>query len=251
MLMPFDLLTFVKGTVSANSNELIEYKLPQDNSNTPSESGNQIRLRLLKSDITAVKDEKDPKVKTDLDRLIEQIRAVEIRPQQAAETVAAPVALPTTEPNNTSVNITVPKKEEEEKDTEEIESKPTHTSITEKTLQILRSLTQNPEKIDNYFELGEILFTNGNLKEATVFYQEAIMCTDPNDPEMITDRAWLLFQIGNCLRNDDMDEAAKTYRQLIMEYPNSLWSEVAQVQSQFIDWYQTNEPQKLISEIEQ
>lgn len=250
MLLPFDLLTFVTGTVSANSNELIEYKLPQDSSNVPSESGNQIRLRLLKSDITAVKDEKDPKVKTDLNRLIEQIRAVEIRPQQAPETVAAPVALPTTEPNNTSVNITVPKKEKKE-DAEEIESKPTHTSITEKTLQILRSLTQNPEKIDNCFELGEILFTNGSLKEAAVFYQEALMCTDPNDPVMATDRAWLLFQIGNCLRNEDMDEAAKTYRQLIMEYPNSLWSELAQVQSQFIAWYQTNEPQKLTSKNEQ
>jgi tetratricopeptide (TPR) repeat protein len=250
MLLPFDLLTFVTGTASANSNELIEYKLPQDSSKAPGESGNQIRLRLLKSEITAVKDGNEPKVKIDLNRLIEQIRAVEIRPQQVTEIVASPVSVPTTEPNNTTVNITVPKEEEKKEDNEEIEPKPKHTSITEETLKTLRSLTQNPEKIENCFELGEILFVNGNLKEAVVFYQEALTCTDPNDPARADDRAWLLFQIGNCMRNEDMDEAGKTYKQLIMEYPNSLWSELAQVQSQFIAWYQTNEPQNLISENE-
>ncbi len=249
MLLPFDLLTFVTGTVSANSNELVEYELPQDSSTVSSESGNQIRLRLWKSDITPVKDEKDLKNKTELTRLIEQVRAVEITQQQSPEPVVAPETVPTIEPNKASINITVSKKEKE--DIKEIESKPPHTSITEKTLQILRSLIQNPEKINNSFELGEILFINGNLKEAAVFYQEALMRTDPNDSVSATDRAWLLFQIGNCLRNDDMAEAAKMYRQLIMEYPNSLWAELAQIQSQFIAWYQTDEPQKLLAENEQ
>lgn len=248
MLLPFDLLTFVTGTVSADSDGLIEYELPEVGPVDPNESGSQLRLKLWKSDINAVKGEDDQKLKSELDRLIKQVRAVEITPQQAPETAVATKIEPQTEPNKVSLNITVPSKEKEDVKEKEIESRPPNTSLAEKTLQIIRGLLQNPEKIDNPFELGETLFVNGNLKEAAVFYQEALMSMDPNDTDSAADRAWLLFQIGNCLRNDDMTEAAKMYRQLITEYPNSLWAELAKVQSQFIAWYQTDEPQTLIAE---
>ncbi len=246
MLLPFDLLTFVTGTVSANSDELVEYKFPQDSLTASNDANDPLKRKLWRSDITPAKDEKDPKIGIELNRLIEQVRSIEFTSQQPSETVVVPETVSTTEPNEASVSMTVPNEDE----TKEIESKPPYTSITDKTLQMLKSLTLSPEKIDNPFELGEILFLNGNLKEAAVFHQEALIRTDPNDPESAIDRAWLLFQKGNCLRDDDVAMAAKIYGQLIMEYPNSLWAEFAQIQSQIIAWYQTDEPQKLIAENE-
>jgi hypothetical protein len=59
-----------------------------------------------------------------------------------------------------------------------------------------------------------------------------------------------LFQIGNCLREDDPPTAAKTYGQLLTEFPDSPWAGLASFQSKLIDWYLKSEPRKLIAEVE-
>ncbi len=66
---------------------------------------------------------------------------------------------------------------------------------------------------------------------------------------MSRDRAWILFQIGNCLRKDDLPAAAKMYQQLLTEYPNSPWVDLAKAQSNLIAWYLKDEPVKLIAEV--
>ncbi len=116
---------------------------------------------------------------------------------------------------------------------------------------MLRDLSKHPEKVDNPFELGETLFLSGNLKEAAVFYTEALDRTEPNDVDPSGNRAWMLIQAGNCLRNSDRPAAAKMYALLLTEYPNSPWALMAQTQAQLIDWYLRAEPAKLIAEKEQ
>ena len=149
------------------------------------------------------------------------------------------------EPNETVSGIPVQKQEEKQ----QIKPKLPYEPITDQTMQMLRGLAQHPEKLDNPLELGEILFVSGNLKEASIFYSEALNRKDPNDIGSSWDRVWILFQIGNCLRNDDMPEAVKMYRQLLTEYPNSPWADLAQAQSMLIDWYLKEEPVKLIAEV--
>jgi outer membrane protein assembly factor BamD (BamD/ComL family) len=58
-----------------------------------------------------------------------------------------------------------------------------------------------------------------------------------------------LFQIGNCLRNDDLPAAAKTYQQLLTEYPNSPWADLAKARRDLIAWYLKDNPVKLIAEV--
>ena len=120
---------------------------------------------------------------------------------------------------------------------------------TEETLQMLINLAQNPEKLTNPFELGEILFVSGNFKEAAIFYSEALKRKDMNDVNTSLDRAWILFQIGNCQRNDDMPSAAKMYQQLLTEYPNSPWAPLATARNNLIAWYLRDEPLKLMAEV--
>ena len=121
--------------------------------------------------------------------------------------------------------------------------------INNETLQKLRNLAQEPEKIANPLELGEILFVNGNVKEAAMFYSEALKRKDPNEISVSEDRAWILFQIGNCLRSDDMPAAAKMYQQLLTEYPNSPWAILATARNNLIAWYMRDEPFKLIQQV--
>ena len=81
-----------------------------------------------------------------------------------------------------------------------------------------------------------------------MLYQEALKRQAPNDPTVSRDRAWILFQTGNCLRNNDMPAAAKIYRRLLTEYPTSPWADLASARGKLIDWYLKDEPEKLVVE---
>jgi TolA-binding protein len=96
--------------------------------------------------------------------------------------------------------------------------------------------------------LGEVLFLSDYLKEASVFYREALNRKSPDKDDQAQNRAWILFQIGNCLRGDDPLTAMKIYRQLITEYPDSSWTDLAKTRHKLIDWYQKDKPQTLIVE---
>ena len=244
-LIPFNLLSFVTGTASANPEKLVEYKITQDNLSDSNDPNVPLTRQLWKSDITPVTGEKDRNKTDELKELIEKIRAIEVQPQeQTPKMIAAPKITPAVEPNDVSPVTAEPAAKEK------ISFEPNlpYTPISGETLKMLGSLSQNPQQIENPMELGELLFRNGNYKEAVLFYREALIRTSPTNPGAAMDRAWLLFQIGNCLRNSDMPGAAKMYGQLVTEFPNSLWARMAMVQNQFITWYQKDEPKKIINE---
>jgi len=186
--------------------------------------------------------------KNELQRIIEQIRSVEFEPR---EEVSKPVIVvepgPTTEPNETSSAIEAPQEQEERK----IKLKLPYEPVTDQTLQMLKSMLQHPERLHNPFELGEVLFLSGHLKDAAICYQEALSRSPASAGDKAgptRNRAWILFQIGNCLRDDDLPTAMKMYKQLIAEYPDSPWVDLAKAWSKLIDWYQKDNPRVLIVE---
>jgi tetratricopeptide (TPR) repeat protein len=246
MFLPLVLLGSLGEISSANSAAEVSQNLLQGTI-TPKGLNSQYGQQLWLTGISVAKDQEGTEGKNKLKGLIKQIRSVTFEPQkQTPEPIIIPEEPPVTEPNETLSDTAVPKEEEKR----QIETKPPYEPITNQTLQMLKKLSQHPEKMDNPFELGEVLFLSTNLKEAAIFYQEALKRTDANDINSAQDRAWILFQIGNCLRNDDLPVAAKMYGQLITEYPDSPWTELAKAQVKLIDWYQKDEPRKLIAELE-
>ena len=217
-------------------------KSPQSTFLTPPDPNNNFRQQLWRAELSVAKDEKNKETKNELKRIIEQIRSIKFESQKEIfEPIIVPEAVLIDEPNE-AVSET---KEQEKK---EIELKLPYEPITDKTLQILKNLSQHLDNLRNSFELGETLFLSGNLKEAAIFYREALKRKGPDDVGSAQDRDWILFQIGNCLRNDDPPTAIKTYGQVIIEYPNSPWKELAEARSKLLDWYQKDEPHKLITE---
>ncbi len=240
------LLTSLTGTAYANSTADNGKKLSQSSVITSRDPNNVNGLELLRTEISVAKGQNNTKNRDQLKELIEQIRSVEFEPQkQAPAPVIVPEKTPTIEPEETVPDVPVQK----EPAKQEVKSKQPEESIPGETLQMLRNLAQNPEKLANPLELGEILFVSGNVKEASTFYSEALKRKDPNDVSVSRDRAWILFQIGNCLRNDDLPAAAKMYQQLLTEYPNSPWADMATAQRNLIAWYLKDEPVKLIAEL--
>jgi tetratricopeptide (TPR) repeat protein len=225
-----------------NSAAAVGQKSPQSSVTTPPDPNSNFGRQLWRAELSIAKGGKNKRTKDELKRMIEQIRSIKFEPEkEISEPIVVPKVVLIDEPNE-AVSET---KEQEKK---EIEPKLPYEPITDQTLQLLKSLSQHLDNLRNSFELGETLFLSGNLKEAVIFYREALKRKGPDDVGSTRDRAWILFQIGNCLRNDDPPNAIKTYRQLILEYPNSPWKELAEARSKLLDWYQKEEPHKLIAE---
>ena len=200
--------------------------------NVPNTSHN-IKQKLLKTDMVAFK-AGDNKQKIELQKIIEQINSIELKPTEKkpqSNIVIDPKEITT--PDEISVDI----KEEEHTKPQLIQK-----TKTDEISQKLRMFSKNSEKPENPLNLAEILFLGGYMKEAAVFYQQALEQIKANDPKSSRDRVWILLQIGNCLKTEDAKTATKMYRQLITEYPDSTWTNLAKAQSKLIGWYQTNKP---------
>jgi len=227
---------------SPNSAVAAGQKSPQSTFLTPPDPNRHLRRQLWRAELSIAKDEKDKGAKNELKQIIEQIRSIKFEPKKEIfKPIIVPEVVLIDEPNEA-----VSEMKEQEKN--QIELKLPYEPITDQTLQLLKNLSQHLDNLRNSFELGETLFLSGNLKEAAIFYREALKRKSPDDVGSARDRDWILFQIGNCLRNDDPPSAKKMYGQVIIEYPNSPWMELAEARSKLLDWYRKDEPHKLIAE---
>jgi tetratricopeptide (TPR) repeat protein len=248
MFLSFRLLTSLTGVAFANSAAGDGRKISQSSIFNLIDPNNVHGRELLRAEMSAAYGQNDTKSKDQLEKIIEQIRSVEFEPQKRSpEPVIVPEKAPAIEPNDTVPEMPV----QQEKAKQETKPGPQNEPIAEETLQMLRNMAKEPEKLANPLELGEILFVSGNVKEAAMFYSEALRRKDPNDAGAFWDRAWILFQMGNCLRTDDMPAAAKMYQQLLTEYPNSPWADVATARNNLIAWYLKDEPLKLVLQVKQ
>jgi len=93
--------------------------------------------------------------------------------------------VPSTEPDGTLVDTNVP----EEREEKEIKPKLPYEPVSDQTLQMLRNLLQHPGQLDNPFEMGEVLFLSGHLKEAAIVYKEALNRKNPDEADLAQDRA--------------------------------------------------------------
>jgi tetratricopeptide (TPR) repeat protein len=212
------------------------------------ESSKNFKSKFLEMTLNIPEEEKDKKAKNELKRIIEQIRSINLELQKSMfEPAIVPDKVSTLEPNE----VVLEEKDTEERKKEGIEPCLPRGVISEQTVQLVKKFSKNPGSLQNPFELAETLFLGGHLKEAAIFYQEALKRKSPSDPDSVRDRAWILFQVGNCLRNEDRLAAIKFYEQLITEYPNSIWKEFAETRRTLLNWYLRDEPIKLINERKQ
>ncbi|MDH4238471.1 MAG: hypothetical protein OEW48_02805 [Phycisphaerae bacterium] len=233
------------GIEAVNFADEVNEKLPQVSAAIPGNLTTNLGRQLWRAGISVYEGKKDSERKNELKRLIEQVRSIEFNPPKQHEPVIniGPVTT-TLGPNQTPSDIVVI----EESSNKTIESKPLYEPVTDRTLKMLGNVARDPNQLENPFELGEVLYFSGHLKEAAVFYQEALNRTNPDKPGLERNRAWILFQIGNCLKDDDLLTAQKIYRKLITECPGSPWVEPAKAREKLIGWYLKEKPKTLIAE---
>lgn len=205
----------------------------------------EVSRQLWQARISASGDKNPSQSKSGLREIIGQIKSIEFKPQdQSPEPAIVAEPIRKAEPNEISSDTEMSPGQESDK----IESRLPDGRITEQTLQIFKTLSQQPERLSNPFELAEILFNSNCLREAAKCYQESLNRMTADETGQPADKAWILFQIGNCLQNTDPPTAIQMYRQLIAEYPGSPWADLAGAKTKLIEWYLKDKPDTLINE---
>jgi tetratricopeptide (TPR) repeat protein len=100
-----------------------------------------------------------------------------------------------------------------------------------------------------YKELAEVLFKSGRFSEAGQCYKRAYELLPADDANLVSDKNWILFQMGNCIEYDDPNTARENFAQLLRTNPSSPWADVAKFRHDLTDWLQKEQPKKLIEEL--
>ena len=194
---------------------------------------------LWSSRVAALQTGQDAENSLALRRLIRQVRSVKF-----AGTDAGPTFTPPAEPAPAlQASETLPVQADAAqptvataRTTAPAASEPA-TSLPAKARKTLEMLQQNPGRMREPLEMAELLFLSGRPTEAAPFYAKALDRISRIDPSYDADRAWVLFQLGNCLRETDTARAQETYMKLVSEYPDSPWTELAKAHGRLLTWY--------------
>lgn len=207
----------------------------------------RLTQQLWFSRITAPDPDEEIEARLALKRAIQQIRSVKFTNENPAPTFSR-VAEP--QPASESSPIE-PVKQTESAPVQsptvvspEAQAQPLPSTGTE---AVLKNLLQDPSQARDPLKIAELLFLSGRTADAAPFYQKALDHTRPADRLTDRDRAWILFQLGNCLRETDMAQAQDAYTKLIAEYPDSPWTELAKAYGQLASWYRTAQPRQLLA----
>ena len=219
-----------------------------DTGNTGIEVNDVLARRLWQSRIAAPDPKEDFEIRQDLHQLIRQVRSMTFDDPMAEPTFSAPAPTPaassapiTPEANSFAQSEPVaPMTMARTTPAEPLQPLPTD------TLKRLEDMVEDPNQVDAPLEMAELLFLSGRAAEAAVFYEKALAQIPANDLTTSEDRAWILFQLGNCLRETDMTRARDMYMKLISQYPSSPWTELAKAHGRLINWYQSAKPDQLM-----
>jgi len=116
---------------------------------------------------------------------------------------------------------------------------PAKPTISPKVLKQLQATL--PEAVSDPMRLADTLLAGGYRQEALVFYKYCYERTQDT-----RHRSWLLYQMAQCQTVHKPSEARKLLRQLISEYPDSRWSQLAVVHVSVLEWMEENRPRKFL-----
>lgn len=170
--------------------------------------------------------------RAELYRLIDELKSIRFRDpasptprSSAADKTLKPVAKPQ-QPVPSDVNSVVKQST--------LTSEKIITPVPE-----LPPIVRDPNTVTNPFELAEALYKVGRYREAAACYRVVLsrIGTERQSGVMVTDRAWVQFQIANCCVRFDIREAIKAYKQLITDHPSSEWTPIAMSREELLRWY--------------
>jgi len=230
-------------TVPINFEIQIEQNQPNQKEQTRLALDDSPSRNLLRTSLSVIGNN-DSNAKNELQKLINKINSAKFISQK------------TTAPKKEKNRIQPPPDKNEPTQNAGEKQKPENTTktplpdnqIAPETLQMIEESSRRNQQIKNPLELAEILYLSNNFKKAAELYQMALKQINDNTEADAQQKAWILFQLGNCLKHSDKQKAIQFYRKLITQFPDSIWTQTAKSREKITDWYLKAQPEKLISE---
>jgi len=182
-----------------------------------------------------------------LKRLIRQVRVLTLHEKSPAPPSAATAASPALAESPKAVTASAESVAPAPPEPVPSAAPETAPALAPKTQKTLDDLRKNAGRVRDPLEVAELLFLSGRPTDAAAFYEEALRRTSAGGAATAADRAWILFQLGNCLRESDATKAQDAYMKLIAEYPDSPWTEMARASGRLLTWYQSTRPDQLVA----
>ena len=215
-------------------------------SHSDEEPGRPLALDVWSSHVKVPQARDEAEDQVALRSLIEQVRSVRFEDRTLAPTLTGPGEPQKTPVPPSETADTQPVKPEE---TPRILPGVPHGALplSAKAETTLATLQQEPGRAKEPLAMAELLFLSGRIPEAIPFYEKALEQNRSDDPTSTADRAWILFQLGNCLRESDVAKAQQMYMELITKHPQSPWTELARAHGQLLSWQLQDRPRELVA----
>ncbi len=208
----------------------------------------EAKRRILQDRITSLGQSSDDESKSELQKMLEQIRLVEFRKEERTDdSVTVTKKVTSDKPDEAKSEQQKPGEQVSQKAQPQIEQSQAEI-LSEKILQVFNELSEDLSKLENPVELADILYLGGRLKEAAIVYRQAINRIDGEETDAFGDGAWILFQLGNCLRDEDPAEARKFYREMISRYPECPWVDLAKAEDELLGWLEKENLKALLKD---
>ena len=209
----------------------------------------RLEKQLWQDNLSSLRQSNENSKTEELKQMIEQIRSIQFETLSASQT--EPQATEQAELQQQEIPEDKNQKPELKQPGDAVAVTKTNNdkSMSKQTLQKVEQLLKDSNSITNPFELGEVLFQMNELASAGVCYKKALASLGTDDPNVATERAWILFQIGNCFKDIDPNTSKESYAELIRTASDSPWAQIAKSRHGLIDWYQQEQPGKLIDEL--
>ncbi len=231
---------------SADAVRATDVKHEKGNPESATETRGPLARELWSRRIAAPEAGADAETSLALKRLIRQVRGLTLNEKSAARGTAAASPAPAEPPETvtpSTENVTPASPEPVPATVPE-----TTPALASKTQKTLGDLRKNAGRVRDPLEVAELLFLSGRPTEAAAFYEEALRRSSAGSAASASDRAWILFQLGNSLREADATKAQDAYMKLIAEYPDSPWTEMARASGRLLTWYQSTRPDQLVAQ---
>jgi tetratricopeptide (TPR) repeat protein len=205
-----------------------------------------VTRKLWRSRVLAPEQTDDAQTQIALNELVHKVRSVKFETKGQAPSAVATFVMP--EPADNRPNAAPAR----EKAAEQAVQPAVAASVTPEgplpaeAAEALKHVLADPNQAGDPLELAELLYLTGRVSEAAILYRKALDLTTDKESAASEDRAWILLQLGNCLRDTDRARAKDMYAKLIAEHADSPWVELAKAHSQLITWYEQVQPRRWI-----
>jgi len=236
--VPLDPAAIFSRIMRTNAEKTAEAELPLS-SDTP--------RKLWRSRVSAPQQVDDAQAQITLDELVRRIRSVKFQAKEQEPPAAAVFVMP--EPVTNRVEAAPPQERAAGQTAPPVLATPAtpEESLPTEAAEALKRVLADPNQASNPQELAELLYLTGKFAEATILYQKALDLTTGKEPAAREDRAWILLQLGNCLRDTDPARAKDAYTKLIADYADCPWVEIAKAHSQLVTWYEQVQPRQWLT----